>query len=108
VDFYKKLTWAWNMPWREDQAKVISSFFDKKYSEVVIQAIFGGGKTTMMLAIIHMLVLHDPTLFFSSTLHKTTASTWQLLRPHVDLVDTKDIHTETLVLGLSRNERIYQ
>jgi AAA domain len=62
VDFYNQLTWAWNMPWREDQAKVISSFFDKKYSEVVIQAIFGGGKTTMMLAIIHMLVLHDPTL----------------------------------------------
>jgi len=62
VDFFERLAWSWNMPWREDQAKVISSFFDKKYSEVVIQAIFGGGKTTMMLAIIHMLVLNDSSL----------------------------------------------
>jgi hypothetical protein len=62
IDFLESLQWAWNMPWRDDQAKVISSFFDTKYNEVVIQAIFGGGKTTMMLAIITMLVLNDPTL----------------------------------------------
>ncbi|NBZ96820.1 MAG: hypothetical protein EBR40_10415 [Proteobacteria bacterium] len=52
----KQLCWPWNLPWRNEQKKVISLFFEKK-QDIIVQAIFGGGKTTMMLAIIFILCL---------------------------------------------------
>lgn len=62
IQYIQKLAWAWEMPWRPEQAAVIHSFFEPNISEVIVQAIFGGGKTTMMLAIVSMIVLHNPEL----------------------------------------------
>lgn len=62
LSYIKELQWPWEMPWRDDQAAVMQTFFKESTEEVVIQAIFGGGKTTMMLAIIYMLCLEDPSL----------------------------------------------
>ena len=59
IKFIQNLAWAWNLPWRTEQASVIQSFFEPHFSEIIVQAIFGGGKTTMMLAIISMLVLNN-------------------------------------------------
>lgn len=57
--YAKKLQWPWRMQWRPEQQKVIEAFFSDKHHEIVIQAIFGGGKTTIMLAIVCMLRLHN-------------------------------------------------
>ena len=58
-DFVGSLSWPWEMPWRKEQREVIDCFFGGQYNEIIVQAIFGGGKTTMMLAIVFMLCLHD-------------------------------------------------
>jgi len=62
IQFVQDLKWPWKMPWRKDQKEVIDSFFQNQHDEIVVQAIFGGGKTTMMLAIIQYMVLQDPNL----------------------------------------------
>lgn len=59
-DFIESLAWPWRMPWRKEQREVIEAFFAGHTNEIIVQAIFGGGKTTMMLAIVFMLCLHDP------------------------------------------------
>jgi len=58
--FVNGLLWPWEMPWRKEQREVIECFFAGNHDEIIVQAIFGGGKTTMMLAIVFMLCLHDP------------------------------------------------
>jgi len=59
-DFLHRLGWAWRLPWRDEQKKVLRLFFSETPTdEIIIQAIFGGGKTTMMLAIIFILCLYD-------------------------------------------------
>ena len=55
------MLWSWKMKWREEQEMAIQSFFDSEYSNLVIQAVFGSGKTTMMLAIIHILLVRNYT-----------------------------------------------
>lgn len=46
------------MPWRKEQMKCLAHFSQPEWKELVVQAIFGGGKTTMMLAMIQHLVLN--------------------------------------------------
>lgn len=54
----KCLMWPWKLQWREEQILAIESFFDAGCREVVIQAVFGSGKTTMMLAMVHILLVY--------------------------------------------------
>lgn len=58
--FVEFLQWPWKMQWRPDQQKVMDTFFSPSWEEIIVQAIFGGGKTTMVLAIIYMLCLESP------------------------------------------------
>jgi len=55
------LGWPYRMPWREEQTQMISGFLYGNTRETVFQAIFGAGKTTMMLAILYHQILHDPS-----------------------------------------------
>jgi hypothetical protein len=58
-NFIDDLKWPFAMTWRPEQLTVIKSFFSHPDEDIVIQAIFGGGKTTMMLAIIFILCLDN-------------------------------------------------
>ena len=56
---YKSLMWPWTLEWREEQVAAIETFFCSNYREVIIQAVFGSGKTTMMLAMVHILLIQE-------------------------------------------------
>jgi len=57
-EFLTKLRWPYTMPWRIEQRECLEQFVSPEWDELVVQAIFGGGKTTMMLAMIqHVLLL---------------------------------------------------
>jgi hypothetical protein len=53
----EQLGWAYSFPWREEQLKIIQDFQQGQWETFVVQAIFGGGKTTMIIATIFDLVL---------------------------------------------------
>jgi hypothetical protein len=53
------LRWPWRLQWRSEQEAAIDAFFSTASREVVIQAVFGSGKTTMMLAMIHTLLVKN-------------------------------------------------
>lgn len=57
-EFLLKLQWPYTMPWRSEQKSCLEAFCSPSWKELIIQAIFGGGKTTMMLAMIQHLALH--------------------------------------------------
>lgn len=61
LDYYiaKNLRWMYDIKWRFEQEHAINSFFQDNHNELVIQAVFGSGKTTIMLAIIQNLLFHD-------------------------------------------------
>lgn len=63
-EYLQRLTWPWHFPWREEQRRILShvvhdSSSAHQYDEIVLQAVFGSGKTTMMLAMIHCLLMHQ-------------------------------------------------
>jgi hypothetical protein len=58
VEFVTKLQWPYTMPWRKEQRECLEKFCSLEWNELVVQAIFGGGKTTMMLAMVQHLLLH--------------------------------------------------
>lgn len=69
LEYYikKNLRWIYDIPWRQEQEQAIESFFQEGYNELVIQAVFGSGKTTIMLAIIKNLLFRnyaDPSEIF--------------------------------------------
>jgi len=52
------LTRYYQIPWRKDQYEILQFFFQNKdWKEIIVQAIFGGGKTTMIIAILFHLLL---------------------------------------------------
>lgn len=54
------LRWPWLFTWRAEQEQAIKLFFEEtKYKEIVVQAVFGSGKTTMMLSIIQTLLMYE-------------------------------------------------
>lgn len=60
--FIQRLQWCYTLPWRQEQKKCLDTFCERDWDELIIQAIFGGGKTTMMMAMITHLILHKITL----------------------------------------------
>ena len=53
----EKIGWLYSFPWRPEQLKILLSFQSNDWNKFIIQAVFGGGKTTMILAMIHDLIL---------------------------------------------------
>ncbi len=49
--------WMYDFPWRPEQGKILTDFQKNDWSNFVIQAVFGGGKTTMLIAMIFDLIL---------------------------------------------------
>jgi len=61
-EYMNEIKKYYKIPWREDQILIIKYFFEnKEWKDIVVQAIFGGGKTTMILAIIYHLILSKLT-----------------------------------------------
>ena len=54
-----RLGWLYDFPWRNEQLSILKDFQGAKWERFVIQAVFGGGKTTMILAMIFDLLLHQ-------------------------------------------------
>ena len=52
-----KLGWAYDFPWRPEQENILKQFDSSEWDEFIIQAVFGGGKTTMIIAMLFHLVL---------------------------------------------------
>lgn len=55
----EKIGWLYSFPWRPEQLEILLSFQSKEWDKFIIQAVFGGGKTTMILAMIHDLILQE-------------------------------------------------
>ena len=51
-EWKSKLGWLYDFPWREEQLSILKDFQKGSWDKFVIQAVFGGGKTTMILAMI--------------------------------------------------------
>lgn len=51
--------WMYDFPWRPEQKRIMSNFQKNDWDNFVIQAVFGGGKTTMLIAMIFDLILHE-------------------------------------------------
>tara|TARA_X000000950_G_scaffold283803_1_gene385475 strand:+ start:1147 stop:3855 length:2709 start_codon:yes stop_codon:yes gene_type:complete len=53
------LGWAYDFPWRIEQKEILSKFQEDNWTKFIIQAVFGGGKTTMIIAMIYDLILRE-------------------------------------------------
>lgn len=60
-EWKERLCWLYTFPWRPEQLHILKEFQKGEWSLFIIQAIFGGGKTTMIIAMIFDLVLHQKT-----------------------------------------------
>ena len=58
-DWKNKIGWLYSFPWRPEQLEILKSFQTNEWDKFIIQAVFGGGKTTMILAMIHDLILQE-------------------------------------------------
>ena len=56
-EWKEKLGWMYTFPWRPEQEKILRDFQNAPWKLFIIQAIFGGGKTTMILAMIFDLIV---------------------------------------------------
>ena len=57
----EKLGWMYTFPWRPEQERILRDFQSAPWKLFIIQAIFGGGKTTMILAMIFDLIVQQKT-----------------------------------------------
>ena len=62
IDRWNQIIWPYTFPWRKEQDDILCAYQDhstkNKYQKImVIQAVFGGGKTTMLLALLYDLIL---------------------------------------------------
>jgi len=60
----EKICWMYSFPWRPEQLEILTKFQNDDWEKFIIQAIFGGGKTTMIIAMIHDLVLQEKVSSF--------------------------------------------
>jgi hypothetical protein len=56
-EWKEKLGWLYEFPWRVEQQQILNEFDKENWQEFIIQAVFGGGKTTMIIAMLFHLVL---------------------------------------------------
>lgn len=57
-EYVKSIQRYYEIPWRKDQKMILDFFMtNSNWKEIVVQAIFGGGKTTMILSLIYHLIL---------------------------------------------------
>ena len=54
-----RLGWLYDFPWRDEQLSILKDFQGGMWQKFVIQAVFGGGKTTMILAMMFDLLLYQ-------------------------------------------------
>ena len=55
----EKIGWLYSFPWRPEQLEILQSFQKEGWNKFIVQAVFGGGKTTMIIAMIFDLILHE-------------------------------------------------
>lgn len=57
MKYIQSLYWYQSFPWREEQQQVFDVFKEQKYKHIVIQGIFGVGKSQMLLGLLFMALL---------------------------------------------------
>lgn len=57
IKYINSLYWYKTFPWREEQQQVFDIFTEQKHKHVVIQGIFGVGKSQMLLGLLFMALL---------------------------------------------------
>ena len=58
-EWKEKIGWLYTFPWRPEQLEILTAFQQNSWKSFIIQAVFGGGKTTMIIAMIFDLVLQE-------------------------------------------------
>lgn len=58
-NYIEKLYWYKNFPWREEQLNVFNVFIENKYKHIVIQGIFGVGKSQMLLGLLFTAIMEN-------------------------------------------------
>ena len=53
----ERIAWPYYFPWRKEQLNILKDFQSNDWKQFIIQAVFGGGKTTMIIAMLFDLVL---------------------------------------------------
>lgn len=61
---WSEMTWLYAFPWRDEQLHILQTYqtmidSDTRKRIMVIQAVFGGGKTTMLIALLYDLILQQ-------------------------------------------------
>lgn len=57
-DALDRLTWFQRFPWHDEQRLVLDAFETLEWKELVVQGIFGNGKTTLMLGLFYTIWYH--------------------------------------------------
>lgn len=57
IKYINSLYWYKTFPWREEQQQVFNIFIEQQYKHIVIQGIFGVGKSQMLLGLLFMALL---------------------------------------------------
>lgn len=57
IKYIGSLYWYKTFPWREEQQQVFNIFIEQQYKHIVIQGIFGVGKSQMLLGLLFMALL---------------------------------------------------
>jgi hypothetical protein len=58
-NYIEKLYWYKTFPWREEQLNVFNAFIENEYKHIVIQGIFGVGKSQMLLGLLFTAIMEN-------------------------------------------------
>ena len=67
-EWKQKIGWLYDFPWRPEQLEILQKFQKDDWEKFIIQAIFGGGKTTMIIAMIHDIFLQEKISSFDQVM----------------------------------------
>ena len=68
TEWKQKIGWLYDFPWRPEQLEILQKFQKDDWEKFIIQAIFGGGKTTMIIAMIHDIFLQEKISSFDQVM----------------------------------------